>query len=428
MKLDQNLTSNFYHRAFKSNISKMHTLAGSVCQLALIVSSLLVFQLVDSGPAERADSKILRVKLDKTTSVRQQRGPNYTHLSLEVDNPDQDSSEWLENYRDAQYYGEIGLGQPAQLFKVIFDTGSSNLWVPSVKCNSSVCQTHRTYDSSASTTYQEDGTTISIQYGTGSMDGFLSIDDLSLAGETVKGQTFGEATELPGQTFMGTKFDGILGMGFDSISQDNVATPFERMLSQKLVQEPVFSFYLNRNQSESPGGEILFGGVDPNHFVGDIIYTPLTNQGYWQFKMGSVSVLTGDSDADSVTVACSGGCQAIADTGTSLIVGPLDEIDKINKLLGATQISRGEYQISDCNLREMPDVIITIEGHEFPLTPEQYVLQVRDEPTGETVCLSGLSGMDMSSPLWILGDVFIGPYYTVFDYGNKRVGFAQTEN
>nr|1B5F_B Chain B, PROTEIN (CARDOSIN A) [Cynara cardunculus]1B5F_D Chain D, PROTEIN (CARDOSIN A) [Cynara cardunculus] len=84
-----------------------------------------------------------------------------------------------------------------------------------------------------------------------------------------------------------------------------------------------------------------------------------------------------------------------------------------------------ELQV-DCNtLSSMPNVSFTIGGKKFGLTPEQYILKVGK---GEaTQCISGFTAMDATllGPLWILGDVFMRPYHTVFDYGNLLVGFAE---
>ena len=74
------------------------------------------------------------------------------------------------------------------------------------------------YNSRKSSTYKPDGTKFDIHYGSGSLSGFMSTDSVTVADVTIKGQTFGEAISEPGIAFVAAKFDGIMGMGYSTIS------------------------------------------------------------------------------------------------------------------------------------------------------------------------------------------------------------------
>lgn len=105
----------------------------------------------------------------------------------------------IHNYMDAQYYGEVGIGTPPQTFGVVFDTGSSNLWVPSKECRlSPACYLHKYFDSSKSTTYKTDGTKFNITYGSGAVVGFAGIDTVTVAGLRAENALFGQITKLEG--------------------------------------------------------------------------------------------------------------------------------------------------------------------------------------------------------------------------------------
>jgi cathepsin D len=329
----------------------------------------------------------------------------------------------LTDYEDAQYYGPITIGNPPQDFNVVFDTGSSNLWIPSKSCpvTDLACQLHKKYDSSASSSYVANGTAFSIEYGTGSLTGFVSQDTVNIGGLSIQNQNFAEATAEPGLTFVVAKFDGILGFAYDSISVDHVTPVWYNLLSQGLVDQPVFTFWLSQDPTASAGGELTLGSIDTTRFTGTPAYAPLTAETYWQFKVDSFA-LGGDN-----LNWCTNGCQAICDSGTSLIVGPSKEINALNKKLGAV-VENGEGVFTSCDvINTLPDITITINGNAFTLKPSDYVLQVTS--LGETECLSGFAGLDLPAnlgPQYILGDVFIAAYTAVFDYGNQQVGWAKS--
>ncbi|NWI83127.1 PEPA protein, partial [Dryoscopus gambensis] len=315
----------------------------------------------------------------------------------------------LQNYMDDEYFGTISIGTPPQEFTVVFDTGSSNLWVPSVFCSSPACRNHNRFNPAESSTFLSTNDTLFIAYGTGSMTGVLGYDTVNVAGINVRNQIFGLAETEPGDFFYYTPFDGILGLAFPSIASSGATPVFDNMMVENLVDRHLFSVYLSR---DSQGGSfVLFGAIDPYFTTQGISWIPLSAETYWQISMESVSF-------SGAPVACSSGCQAIVDTGTTLLAVPIRAFRTLLNRLGAS--SSG--QISCEAARNLPDLVFHIHGKEFPVPPRAYVLR------SNGFCSLGLQGMDVPTEegeLWILGDVFIREYYVIFDRANNKVGLSR---
>nr|XP_060628870.1 cathepsin E-like [Anolis sagrei ordinatus] len=316
-----------------------------------------------------------------------------------------------------EYFGEISIGTPPQNFTVIFDTGSSNLCIPSHYCISKACDKHSKFHPTKSSTYTEIGERLCFAYESGRVIGFTGTDQVTVKGSTVSNQQFLEIVTETADPFWNASFDGIAGLAYPSLAPDGMTPMFDNMIAQNVVELPIFSFYLNRNPDDYIGGELIFGGYDPSFFIGNLNWTPVTQKGFWQIQIDNIQV--------GGTIAfCAEGCQAIVDTGTSFLVGPSEDITQLHHSISA-QLVEGMYIVECSNLNTIPDVTFTINGIPYPLTPEAYTLKFSDNET--QVCISGFYEHDVKSPsglLWILGDVFLRSYYSVFDRGNDRVGFA----
>jgi len=317
----------------------------------------------------------------------------------------------VENFLNAQYFSTITLGSPPQEFKVILDTGSSNLWVPGSECGSIACYLHEKYDASSSSSYKRNGSEFAIRYGSGSVSGYISQDTLRMGDLTIKNQDFGEATSEPGLAFAFGRFDGILGLGYDSISVNHITPPFYNMIDQGLLDDPVFAFYLGDTDDSSVA---TFGGVDTSHYTGKMVKIPLRRKAYWEVDLDAMTF--GDETAEFE------GTGAILDTGTSLIVLPTTIAELLNKEIGATKGFNGQYTI-DCDKRSsLPDMSFTLSGFNFTIGPEDYILEAQGS------CISTFTGLDFpppTGPLAILGDAFLRKWYSVYDLGNNAVGLAK---
>ena len=144
----------------------------------------------------------------------------------------------------------------------------------------------------------------------------------------IKHQDFAEATKEPGLAFAFGRFDGILGLGYDTISVDKIVPPFYNMIDQDLLDEPIFSFYLgNTANGDGDESEVVFGGVNKDHYTGKLTKLPLRRKAYWEVDLDAISL--GDATADM------DGTGVILDTGTSLIALPSTMAELINKEIGA---------------------------------------------------------------------------------------------
>ncbi|CAO3659115.1 hypothetical protein G6F70_008149 [Rhizopus microsporus] len=328
-------------------------------------------------------------------------------------------------YVDIEYIGEISIGTPPQRFTMDFDTGSSDIWIPSISCLQS-CGTHRRFDPTKSSSFEiVNNKTWRLQYGDGSsVRGYVGMDSVHIGKVTQDRQLLGlvsaETVDLSRDKYM----DGIFGLGFPPLAYTGLQSSIvEDLFHSGRIAGPVVSFYLGHPR-DGGKGEILFGDINKEHFEGELKYVPLTEKTYWQVDLNGIGVKGKD-------IMNGTSMPAIVDTGTTLIILPTALSKAIHASIPGAQYNFFYGWRMPCDLADSKSdeaITFNLGGQEFPIPLRDIVRAKRsvDINPFNNLCFSGIGEAD--TPLAILGDTFLRSYYSVYDFGNARVGLAKSKH
>mmetsp|Transcript_114815 Transcript_114815/g.325205 ORF Transcript_114815/g.325205 Transcript_114815/m.325205 type:complete len:472 (+) Transcript_114815:72-1487(+) len=362
----------------------------------------------------------------------------------------------LLNNNNSQYYGDFTLGKPGQHFTAVFDTGSGTTWIPGVHCKSDACAEHNRFAVDRSGSFVDDSKAPpgSIHYGTGEVDYENGRDTITFCDRRdnvgchgdgshqlpVPNQPFGMSTAQTSYPFRILPFDGILGLA----PSTNPGSVLHQLKSAGSLLRNVFGVYLSEDTHRS--GSIDFGGVEPSYIApsSPLHWHKILGRGEWQVAMKDIVV-----DGKPLHI-CDGRkdgiCPAVVDTGSSLVTGPKNEIEKLLPKIHTSE---------DCsNMSKMPVVSVQLVDQNgqvvsYPLTPKEYTLSSLEEVPGSgnsgyfnefpllgtkkaTVpeihsrCEPGIGVMDVPGKKWVLGDTFLRRYYSIYDDDRGMVGFARS--
>lgn len=315
----------------------------------------------------------------------------------------------LRNSANTHYFGELLIGTPGQQELVIFDTGSSDVWVPNTQPLFWSRRKH-IYDHSRSSSYTPDDRSFVNSYATGTISGKFSRDKIVIGNFTLHDFAFAEVdnTRALGSMYLNARYDGVCGLAFRSTAEEHRETFMDALAASGQLAASVFAFYLG----DGTDGELVIGGVDTSHYNGSFTYVPVIGGSLWQVHVAGVRV--DGQEVSSIPVA-------VIDSGTSLIAGPPADIALVARRFGAW--SRGvpgnQQHLVSCSAANS-SLVFRLGGKDFSLSAMDLVVAREFDN-----CVLGLATLWNAKQMWVLGEVFMRKYYVMFDIDNQRIGLAK---
>lgn len=334
-----------------------------------------------------------------------------------------------------------------ETLNVVFDTGSTNLWMASTLCKTRQCSEGRKrYDHLLSTTYAspEEPVTLDVKFGTAELSGPQAIDNFHIGPFTIKRQVFGMIEEEGGSTFADLALEGIVGLAFPSMGAVGSKAFFDSVIQQHVLAHNEFSFIFASTDGKDTAA-ILWGGVDPRLHSEPIRMVPVVQPHYWAlalhgFKIGDKDVIEpsnswrsrlGSANFNQRSIMRrhhrkSHDVKLVVDTGTNSFTASSKVYETIAKMVPDTNCE---------GAKKYPNITFTLQdsaGDYFDLVvpPTEYM-----GIAASNDCQLAFMPLDVHEP-WgpaiILGETFLRNYLTVFDRGDgsdgdARVGFARSQ-
>ncbi|XP_055975489.1 beta-secretase 2 [Sorex fumeus] len=340
------------------------------------------------------------------------------------------------------YYLEMQLGTPPQTLQILVDTGSSNFAV----AGAPDAYIESFFDSDRSSTFRPKGFDVTVKYTQGSWTGAVGEDVVSIPRGFNRSFLVNVATISESENFFlpGIKWNGILGLAYATLAKpsSSLETFFDSLVTQAGIPD-VFSMQmcgagLPVAGTGTNGGSLVLGGIEPSLYTGDIWYTPIKEEWYYQIEILKLEV--GDQ---SLHLDCReyNADKAIVDSGTTLLRLPQKVFDAVVEAVARTSLipefSDGFWlgsQLACWTNAEspwsyFPKISIYLRGENastsFRLTilPQLYI---------QPMVVASLSyecyrfGISPSSNALVIGATVMEGFYVVFDRARKRVGFASS--
>ncbi|GBE82352.1 acid protease [Sparassis crispa] len=361
-------------------------LSGSICTV------LCQFQLATSGGVS---IPIFRVP----------RRPSLLALSGFV--PLSDANEFA-------YLVDVIFG--GQSFQLILDTGSSDLWVVSSNCDEQDCQGVPRYNDTSSLNLSD--VPFDLKYVQGSVSGTVGTETVSVGSFEISSQVFALASNTSGLDLTGTGNSGILGLSFAveaAIPDTSGRTFLENILAAFSEDNRFFAFNLGRGQSNS---SFTIGQLDTTYVnsTSNLKFHPVSSAGgegynYWKLSMQSLTINSTEFALSDSRVTGASTPISVLDTGTTLILGPTDDVDRFWQSIGASRKTDAGWEVQ-CDRSVIVGFVLGDDSNRQEYIIDPADLSWKEDGQDDGWCMGGIQANDgVTSGDWLLGDTFLRNVY-----------------